>query len=198
MLIGFATEKEGLLRKIAKLTKENDELRHKITIAEIAETTKVLNTLSIYIYKGKAKSPTNLNQNSPTALHKKLLSEANAKRFVNESVSKSKCARPKMNVASPGNKSMAQYSKSRSNKLNILNKTSEECLTKGELMISPTDHIREQDDKLKENQTFMIAQPITTPRNMADKLKPSKSECKESASKIKSTKVKKGREIIKM
>ena len=56
MLVGFATEKEGLLRKIARLTKENDELRHKCTSAAIAESTKVLNILS-YLLHRQSKEP---------------------------------------------------------------------------------------------------------------------------------------------
>jgi predicted RNase H-like nuclease (RuvC/YqgF family) len=46
MLVGFATEKDSLLKKIARLTKENEELRHKCSSAQIAESTRVLYVLS--------------------------------------------------------------------------------------------------------------------------------------------------------
>jgi hypothetical protein len=46
MLVGFATEKESLMKKITRLTKENEELRHKCSSAQIAESTRVLYVLS--------------------------------------------------------------------------------------------------------------------------------------------------------
>ena len=49
MLIGVAAEKESLLKKINRLTKENEELRHKCSSAQIAESARVLSMLSDFI-----------------------------------------------------------------------------------------------------------------------------------------------------
>jgi hypothetical protein len=107
---------------------------------------------------------------------------------VNESSSKAKIrSKAVNNSAIMGNDSSESFNKSRTNNLNMLNKTSEDCLSKGELLISPSEHIREPNN-LNSTQPFVIPPPIITPRMAVEKQKPSKSAYKETPSKFKNVK----------
>jgi hypothetical protein len=111
----------------------------------------------------------------------------NAKK-VNESSSKARIrSKAANNSAIMGNELSELSNNSRTNNLNTLNKTSEDCLSKGELLITPSEHIRELTN-LNSTQPFVIQPPVITPRAAVEKPKPSKSAYKETPSKFKNVK----------
>ncbi len=112
----------------------------------------------------------------------------NAKKVAHESSSKAKIrSKAANNSAILGNDISELSNNSRTNILSTLNKTSEDCLSKGELLISPSEHFREPSN-LNSTQPFVIPPPVITPRMAVEKPKPSKSAYKETPSKFKNVK----------